>query len=291
MPRTIESLPLGAKIRFGSYCVENEGAHSIRWIKMNSYDTVFLTEFIEDFRAFDSREPDNIIQDRRDYGNNRYSVSNIDQFLNSSKENNWYAPQHYTDTPPTNGFVSDRTSYLEHPGFLAYFTKAEIDAIIPIDINVALSDYDKEEQGYEKITRRVFLPSVQNVFGTYRHTVPGDEMWEYFKNESTVSTCTKEAIDNSALGSGKPEPQDDWYYWLRTPKVNSPQCVMYADHQGDYDWFSAYSGLIGIRPALVISPEILVTDEPDEDGYYDTLLSSNESENVSEEDFLSTLLV
>lgn len=289
MPRTIESLPLGAKIRFGSYCVENEGAHSIRWIKMNSYDTVFLTEFIEDFRAFDGREPDNIVQYRRDHGNNRYSVSNIDQFLNSSKENNWYAPQHYTDTPPTNGFVSDRTSYLEHPGFLAYFTKDEIDVIIPIDINVALSNYDKEEQGYEKITRRVFLPSIQNIFGT--DTMSEDEQWEYLKNKSPVTICTKEAIDNSTSSAEKPEYDETWYYWLRSPKVNSSYNVRYVDRQGDYDCFKASAGLIGIRPALVISPEILVTDEPDEDGYYDTLLSSNESEDVSEEDFLSTLLV
>lgn len=290
MPRTVGSLPCGAKIRFGSYCVNNEGAHSIRWIKVNSTDTILLSEHIEDFRAFDAREPNSQHEYRREYGNNRYSVSNIDQFLNSTGDD-WYHQQHDTDTPPTGELTDDGTPYLDHPGFLAYFSEAELEAILPTEIVVALPRCDSEDRDYEIINRKVFLPSRTNIFGcSVRNTNEG-EYWEYLYNGGdTKATPTRYAIEHSELGASAENENDPWYYWLRSPYSDGACSVQYVDRGGVGSYVDACRGILGVRPALTINPEILVSDEPDDEGYYNVILSIVELEDVSEEDFLSILL-
>lgn len=283
MSRTVGSLPCGAKIRFGAYCVGNEGAHDIRWIKMNSADTTFLAEYIEDFRAFDAKEPNNLQKHCRRYGNNRYSVSNIDQFLNST-EDDWYQPQHNTDVPPTDDFISDGTPYQSHPGFLAYFSEAELKAIVPTEIVIALPGYHSDDQDYEKITRKVFLPSRTNIFGRSVRNTNEDEQWEYFENgRSVIALVTQEATDNTELDI-IPNVTGRWYWWLRCA---TDRLVGYVDLNGAHCNTWAYCGMIGVRPALKIDPEILVSDEPDEEGYYNVIPSIDD---ISEEDFLSILL-
>ena len=211
MPRTVGSLPCGAKIRFGSYCVNNEEAHSIRWIKVNSTDTILLSEHIEDFRAFDAREPNSQYEYRTEYGNNRYSVSNIDQFLNGTGDD-WYYQQHDTDTPPTGELTDDGTPYLDRPGFLAYFSEAELEAILPTEIVVAIPRCDSEDRDYEIITRKVFLPSITNIFGCpVRNTNEGD----------AKATPTRYAIEHSELGAPVENENHPWYYWLRSPYSDS----------------------------------------------------------------------
>lgn len=55
------------------------------------------------------------------YGNNRYSVSNIDQWLNSAAAS-WYSAQHSADAPPTSGNVwNGYNPYDTEAGFLANF--------------------------------------------------------------------------------------------------------------------------------------------------------------------------
>lgn len=290
MSCTVDSLPCGAKIRFGAYCVDDESAHSICWIKVNGADTTLLAEHIEDFRAFDAREPNSPREYRRLHGNNRYSVSNIDQFLNSS-EDDWYQPQHDTDAPPTDELTNDGTPYQSHPGFLAYFSKAELEAIIPTEIVVALPRCDSDDHNYEKITRKVFLPSRTNIFGISVRSTNEGEQWEYFGNgRSTVATATWEAIDNTKLIGTPEDDTDSWYWWLRSPDPDDESAVGYVGCGGRSGYSNTHLGVVGIRPALRLNPEILVSDEPDEEGYYNVILSAVELEDVSEEDFLSIIL-
>lgn len=289
MSRTVSSLPCGAKVRFGSYCVGNEGAHSIRWIKVNSADTTLLAEHIEDFRAFDAREPNSPQEYRREYGNNRYSVSNIDQFLNSTGDE-WYHPQHDADAPPTGELTYDSTPYLNHPGFLAYFSEAELEAIMPTEIVVALPQCDSAYRDYEIITRKVFLPSKTNIFGrSTRNTNEGDH-WDYFNGRNASATATEEAIDNTTLITAPTDETTSWFWWLRSPYAHNAYNARYVDNYGIEYSANACNGIIGVRPALTINPEILVSDEPDDEGYYNVILSIVELEDVSEENFLSILL-
>jgi len=287
--RKISTLPCGAKIRFGSYAVGNEGAHSIRWIKVNEEDTTLLAEHIEDFRAFDAKELENTDNYRREYGNNRYSVSNIDQFLNSV-EDFWFNKRHENDAPPTDELTYDNTPYDDRPGFLAYFNTAEVESIIPTEIKVALPECDDDENKSETITRSVFLPSLANIFGKRVRNITEDRQWDCFKNGmSTVATPTQEAVSNTTLGDS-PQTGRGWYWWLRSPDAGNSCCARYVDRDGD-DYFAyAYRGFIGVRPALKINPEILVTDNADDDGYFDVILSGIKTEDVSEDDFFSILM-
>ena len=123
-----------------------------------------------------------------------------------------------------------------------------------------------------------------------RNTNEG-ERWEYFGNgRSAVATATQEAIDNTELNGAPNDTADGWYWWLRSPYADNEYYARYVDRDGDGIYANAYHGIIGVRPALKINPEILVSDEPDEEGYYNVILSIVEFEDVSEEDFLSILL-
>lgn len=56
MPKCIADLPIGSRVRFGSYSVSGETPHIIAWIKVHRNNTLF-NEFVEDILPFDAREP------------------------------------------------------------------------------------------------------------------------------------------------------------------------------------------------------------------------------------------
>jgi len=174
---------------------------------------------------------------------------------------------------------------------LAYFSEAELEAIMPTDIVVALPRCDSDDRDYEIITRKVFLPSRTNIFGSSVRNTNEGERWDYFRTGRNASaTATEEAIDNTTL-SGAPEDETtSWYWWLRSPNAGNACNARCVDRGGSGNYANAYHGVIGVRPALTINPEILVSDEPDDEGYYNVILSIVELEDVSEEDFLSILL-
>lgn len=131
---TIADLPIGAKLKFGAYSVSGEMPHKICWVKAHRDGTI-LTEFMEDQCAFDAKEPDNPDEYRKSYGNNRCSVSNVQQFLNA-EGTDWFRQKHGCDTAPEDrGMCNGRYGYSHKPGFLHYFEEWEIEAIY------AYSDY------------------------------------------------------------------------------------------------------------------------------------------------------
>ena len=290
MPIAIKDLPCGAKIRFGKYRVGEEIPHDIKWIKVNSDDTKLFAEYVEDFRAFDARERNNPRISRRRCGNNRYSVANIDQFLNSANDV-FYRPAHNYDAPPTKELTCDNMPYDNHPGFLADFNEAELNAIMPTKVIVAIPELDDAENAYEIITRKVFLPSRTNIFGgTVRDVYEGTQ-WKIFQRDDTITAkTTNEARRNPNITDFTVDEGNNWYYWLRSPVADDDCSARYVDRYGDDCYAGAYHGLIGVRPALTINPEILVSDEPDEEGYYNVILSVVELKDVSEKDFFSVIL-
>lgn len=288
MAKKFSELRCGSKVRFGAYSVEGEGAHQIHWIKVDSADTTILAERIEDFRAFDAKERNNGNEYRRDYGNNRYSVSNIDQFLNSSGDR-WYNARHEYDAPPTDDTVYDETGYENHPGFLHSFNEWELDAILDTEVVTALAKCEGDQE-HEVVVRKVFLPSVTNLFGrTVRNTHEGTH-WEYFRNGADRRAYATSHAIRETRGDSKPNDENyEWYYLLRSPDAGNSYGVRYVDRDGDYDNCSACYGRLGVRPALRLNPDILVSDEPDDDGYYDIIQSEAELVEVSDEELFAIL--
>jgi hypothetical protein len=172
-------------------------------------------------KCFDAKEPSNTNGDRRSYGNNRYSQSNIDQWLNSQAAS-WYSARHSYDAPPNNANVwSNYNEYDTEAGFLsnfeADFRKAILDAVIRVAKNTVT-----DGGGYEDITRKVFLLSNTEVGLSNENSVAEGALWSYFSSAARRQCYpTAEAVSNSEYTNSSLNASSYWYWWLRTPNAGS----------------------------------------------------------------------
>ena len=160
MAKLLSALPVGSVVKSTN---TKYNGKVIRWI-VGTQDTAngrtgLVTEKMITLKCFDAKEPSNTNGDRRSYGNNRYSRSNIDQWLNS-QATSWYSARHSYDAPPNNANVwNNYNEYDTEAGFLfnfeADFRKAILDAVIRVAKNTVT-----DGGGYEDITRKVFLLSI-----------------------------------------------------------------------------------------------------------------------------------
>lgn len=281
---TIADIPVGGKLKFGAYSVAGEKPHKICWVKVNSDNTLF-SEFIEDQLAFDAVEPDSPNGRHRVEGNSRYSLSNLHQFLNSN-ETSWFHKAHEYDAPPVEGTMMHKhRDYWNRPGFLSEFKQWEIDTIDESEIVTRLPDTDDEE--YENIAAKLFIPSKSNA-GIYESgEIIEDKIWELFPVGARMTT---EAYDN-AIQDDKPEAENkNWHYWMRTPSRAAKNEVCFRDVYELYiSTASPYDNGIGVRPALKLNANTVVSDEPDVDGYYEVLRFAEEVIEISSEDFFAIL--
>lgn len=288
---TIADLPIGAKLKFGAYSVSGEMPHKICWVKAHRDGTI-LTEFMEEQCAFDAKEPDNPNEYRRSHGNNRYSQSNVHQFLNA-EEIDWFRPAHEYDAAPEDRLMYEgRYGYVHKPGFLHYFDEWEVEAIEESEIKTALPTEDIPTGGekHETIYAKVFIPSRTNVgSGTENHIQEG-EVWDLFANGASRSCLFSPELYANAQNDDKPECEDEkWYYYLRSPRSDRSYSVRCVILDGSFDNASACHGYLGVRPALKLNPEILISDEPDGDGYYEVLSAPQEIIEIDEEEFFAIL--
>ena len=190
MAQNLSNLPIGSKVKFGKHSINGETAQDIIWLVVaknhSGYPSNSVTlqaASIIDLRCFDDPESTNIA-DRNTQGNNRYSVSNIDQWLNSNGgSGSWYSAQHSTDAPPT----QNDTKYADRPGFLYHLTDEERAAIMPTTIRVVKPSVDGG--GYEDIPRNIFLPSITEIGLGNENNTPEGSVWEYY----TSSGATRRA--------------------------------------------------------------------------------------------------
>jgi hypothetical protein len=262
----LSNLSIGEKVKFGNHQVNTEAAMPIIWtiVAKNHQDypanaITLHTEKIIDLRVFDTKESNNTNGNRRNYGNNRYSVSNIDQWLNKdSAAGAWYVGQHTYDQAP---------SYSTRPGFLYHFSTEEKAAILDTTIRVVVPLVDGG--GYDDITRKVFLPSTTEVGLGYESGKAEGTAWGFYTSDATrIAYLTAQAFDNT-LSSSKPSAIDKaWDWWLRTPSSTTAMRTRLVSKDGTLS--SPYAGLgyLGVRPALNLPSSILVSDTTDADGCY-----------------------
>ena len=119
------SYNLNDTFTLGKYQVESETPWDIEWEVVDKRDgyIVAMTKQIIDCRAFDAIEPTNTDGNRKNYGNNNWQYSNIEQFLNSDKES-WYSGQHQYDAPPNSANTSNNP-YDTHKGFLYHWSNED----------------------------------------------------------------------------------------------------------------------------------------------------------------------
>ena len=226
-----------------------------------------ITEKIITLKCFDAIEASNPDSNRKQYGNNRYSVSNIDQWLNSAAgAGAWYSKRHDYNAPPTNANVwSNYNEYDADAGFLSNFEAAFRNAILDTTIRVVKSSVDGG--GYEDITRKVYLLSNTEVGLSNESGIAEGSKWDLFSNDdSRKAYPTAEAVSASEYTDSNLNASSPWYWWLRTPHAGHSHRVLEVYTALTY--YSAYRGYRGVRPALELPLTVMVSDSPDTDGAY-----------------------
>lgn len=283
MSQRLSNLPTGAKVKFGNYQVESETAQPVIWTVVaknhSGYPTNAITLHaaeILDLRCFDAQEPTNPNSTRKDYGNNRYSVANIDHWLNSNAAANaWYAAQHTYDQSPD---TSDRcggcgTQYAARPGFLNLFTTAEQNAILTTTLRVVKPSVDGGS--YEDIARKVFFPSTTEVGLANENSIAEGSTWGYYtSNALRIAYLTQQAFSNSPSSLKPSAVTSPWYWWLRTPSYATSNYPRLVSTNGRRSNRYACRGDEGVRPALNLSSSLLVSDTTDTDGCYTVIVKS-----------------
>ena len=281
MPQALSNLAVGSKVKFGKYQVNTEDAQPIIWTivaKNHSCTpaypenaiTLHATEFL-DLRCFDARESSNSNSDRNSYGNNRYSVSNLDQWLNKDAAGGaWYSAAHSADHSPdtTAGTGGYGTQYAARPGFLNGFTDDEKAAILSTTIRVVKPSVDGGS--YEDIVRKVFLPSTTEVGLANENNIAEGAAWGYYtSNTARIGYVTQQCFSNTPSSSKPWSKSTAWYWWLRTPYYSRDErgrVVMGDGSLGIND--GVFYGKYGVRPALNLSSTLSVSDTTDADGCY-----------------------
>ena len=269
MLQSLSNLPLGAKVKFGKYSVNGETAQDIIWLVVDKdhkgYPANSVTLFTEkciDLRCYDAIEQNLIGQPASTIsGNNNYSLSNIDAWLNSSQAS-WYASRHPNDTPPTNANTDSLVGYADRPGFLYHFTPDERNAILTTPFVVT-----KYQETLESLSRKVYLPSFVEVGNGYSSAQTGDSLLAYLASYTSDAPLTQQCIDNT-MSSYKPSPTENVSYWSRCPSWYNTVNIHTIHAGGGTSERKTHLGEFGVRPLLNLSSSVSITDTTDADGCY-----------------------
>lgn len=265
----MSTLPVGSVVK--SVNTKYNGA-AIRFIVGHqATDRVKLvTEKIITLKSFDAIEAKNNNSDRRSYGNNRYSQSNVDQWLNSmAAAGAWYSARHTYDAPPTNANVwSNYNEYDQEAGFLKNFETEFRDALLNDTIAITLNTIT-DGGGSETITRKVRLLTRTEVFGDTENSIAEGTQWAYFTTTARRQAYpTAEAVSKSEYTNSSLSASQYWYWWLATPYASNSCHARHVTSGGSLGSYRACDGDRGVRPALFLAPGTLVSDATDTDGAY-----------------------
>lgn len=264
----MSTLPVGAIVK--SVNTKYNGAVIRFVVGRQASDRVGLvTEKIISLKCFDAKEPSNSNSDRKNYGNNRASVSNLLLWLNSAAAaGGWYVAQHGADAPPTNANVwSNYNEYDQEAGFLSFFEADFRNALLDDTITVTKASVDGG--GSEQITRKVRLLTRTEVFGDTESGIAEGTQWPLFTDaNSRKAYPTAEAVSKSEYTSSSLNASSPWWWWLLTPYAGHAYYARGVYSDGGLNYNLAWGGGCGVRPALFLAPDTLVSDTTDTDGAY-----------------------
>lgn len=279
MAQPISNLPIGAKVKFGKYQVNTEDPQPIVWtiVAKNHQCTpaypdnsvTLQTTGVIDVRCFDAQEPLNTMEYLRTYGNARYSLSNIDQWLNKdSAAGEWYVATHEADQSPTEQYTKeDLVFFDQRPGFLHHFSNAEKDSILTTNIDSDIPvDYGQNTSTQEILNRKVFLPSLTEIGFVSTNLLPEGATWQHLKTKENLKKyMTHQLYTNSNSYSVQWSKPNEMMTW----QLRSPMDFGHVTRCGGVSWGSDEAcHNTGISPALNISATTPVFDTVDSDNCY-----------------------
>jgi hypothetical protein len=253
------SMPVGTKLKFGAIF----GNPIIQKVaNISGSDVTLITDGIIARYALDAKEPLNGDSNRKNYGNNRYVLSNIHQWLNSEAgAGSWYAAQHGADQPPDSTSVVTVNPYKSVAGFLNGFSTKEKNYLKTKAVTVGRSNTDGG--GTETFNARVWLPSGTEV-GLGTEFAEGSQLAAFTGNNDRIAYETADSAANCGGTSGAA-----WCYWLRTPYPSDSCDVRIVNTDGTLinDGYASY-GDYGVRPLCVLDTSTMISLQPDSDGCY-----------------------
>jgi hypothetical protein len=292
MAQKISQLPNGSLVKETDTKYYNS---VIIWKKLEdghdgATNTTLLGNSIVGLKCYDAKEPNNSDSNRKQYGNNRWKVSNIRQWLNSdAAQGAWYTAQHAADQAPNSANVWQQNS----TGINPYDTEAGFMNGFSADFKALLQDVTKttalntvtDGGGSETTTDKIFLLSETEVgLGNENNIAEGTVYALFTDNASRVAKCTAECISHSNYGSN-PTVNDGWYWWLRTPSASHSYYARFVYTDGSLSTHAACSGYHGVRPACSIPSDTLVSDAPDADGAYTIVYNQPPTVSPSSKDY------
>lgn len=286
----VADLPIGSQILMGKNKFVNkyqDGEEDIIWLvlskdhknKDDGYPYNALTLITKDvirYMAFDAKEPQNVDNYRKTYGNPRWKTSNIRQWLNTNGlSGQWYLPQNLgtsgkdnKDTPPTTTDLLNTARnypYDLDDGFMNFFNATERKYILPATIKTVIP-IDSEGQissapQTELTTDYFYLPSLGEIAGTnFVYSVNHPLEGAMVLSDSTYrnAKATNLSLINGAYYSYALDTNKDYAY--RSP-ANNGEILKYFDDglTGSYVKGKPYDNY-GIRPMTNLSYDAVVAE-------------------------------
>lgn len=224
----VTNIQIGQYVQFGRYLGE-----SILWqVVIKDNGIMLVSDRILCVKPFDAAESGNTIHEGNIYtsveearqkgGSNKWSNSNIREWLNSSSQK-----VSYTTYPPTKSAVwQGYNAYEDEPGFLFNFTQIERDAIQSI--------------AHDGVTDLVYLLSEEEL--------------------QMLSVKTRMTTENAVKNNNYPRlvKVQNWCYMLRTPSSGS-NYILNVTSEGDAGWYSPGQGDKGVLPVLNLKTDIYIS--------------------------------
>ena len=148
---------------------------------------------------FDASEPSNPDSNRKSYGNNNWSLSNLRQWMNKSGLN-WYTAQHTYDAAPTTPNPTTVT------GFLDCLPSDFVDAVVPVK-NITKGSTSVENGALITTYDKFFPLSMSQCNMKCTNTAYGlnDETegryWEYWRNKTGADYLSGSGANNGGLAA------------------------------------------------------------------------------------------
>lgn len=251
MAQLLNSLPLGAKVKFGKFLNAD-----LIWIVADKNHTGYpansvtlLAERIIYEMAFDAKESSS-------GGNTHYGYSNLRQWLNSNAvAGKWYSSQHTADVSPSSNEVVDGVTYSTWAGFLNGFSDKERGAILP----TTLSYY--EDGSHLSCVDNVFIIG-SNEMGTSQSMLNQVKLSLF-----NIDTDTRKAGYTLAYRTLQPSYTADTIgkYWLRDSTGANAKNLF---EQSGVASSARPDSARGVRPLTNVMSSINVSDTTDSDGCY-----------------------
>ena len=255
----LSELSVGDTFFLGKYQVENETPWPIEWeiVHQESGYQIAMTKQVIDIRPFDGKEPNNPDNDRKNYGNNNWQYSNIEQFLNSDQAS-WYSVQHQYDAPPTSDNVdhydngTTYNAYDTHKGFLYYWSADE--KVLLKDMTLTLANNTVTDgSGSYTWTGKVWLPTLTQMGGGQNNSISEGEAFSKFTDNISRKKSLHDMVKANNEYAKVNNSSGNWWYWTSSANPSFSYGVRRVGHGGSIGGNnSAYFGNGGFAPCICI---------------------------------------